>query len=84
MKAEILRWLFCEGSNLIIQCTNYANKKNFVRDRTSVSILLTHSHLKVIATLHNVIKYTIKCTVNKSDGLYLNDYALRLHPLNAR
>lgn len=75
MKAEILRWLFCEGSNLIIQCTNYDNKKNFVSDRNSVSILLTHSHLKVIAILYNIMKiyYRNVLLISKSDGVYLND-----------
>lgn len=75
MKAEILRWLFCEGSNLIIQCTNYDNKKNFVSDRNSVSILFTHSHLKVIAILYNIMKiyYRNVLLISKSDGVYLND-----------
>ena len=49
---KVQTWLF----NAQIMIT----KKNFVRDRTSVSILLTHSHLKVIAALNNIIKYTIE------------------------
>lgn len=60
------RLKYCAGYSVKVQTwlfnrqTNYDNKKNFVRDRTSVSILLTHSHLKIIATLNNIIKYIIE------------------------